>query len=117
MFGVSGDAVENQKLFKKVHDLNYTLLADDKGEVAKAFGIPTDAGGVFKFTDKEGTVHELKRGVTIPRWHVVIDKGGTIAAIDPVKDAGGDAKRVLEIVKKLVLCHTSNDGSQEPRTK
>jgi len=88
-------------LFKKVHNLNYTLLADDKGEVARAFGIPTGAGGVFKFTDNEGKVHELKRGVTIPRYHVVIDKGGTIAAIDPVKDAGGDAKRVVEIVKKL----------------
>ena len=101
MLGVSGDSVDNQKLFKKVHNLNYTLLADDKGEVAKAFGIPTGAGGVFKFTDKEGKVHELKRGVTISRYHVVIDKAGTIAAIDPVKDAGGDAKRVLEIVNKL----------------
>lgn len=101
VFGVSGDTVEGQKLFKKVHNLNYTLLADDKGEIAKAFGIPTGAPGVFKFKDSDGVVHELKRGVTISRYHVVIDKTGTIAAIDPVKDAGGDAKKVVEIVKQL----------------
>ena len=101
VFGVSGDTVEGQKLFKKVHNLNYTLLADDKGEIAKAFGIPAGGPGVFKFTDKEGVVHELKRGVSISRYHVVIDKTGTIAAIDPVKDAAGDAKKVVEIVKKL----------------
>ena len=102
VYGVSGDTVDGQKLFKKVHNLNYTLLADDKGEIAKAFGIPTSGPGVFKFTDSEGKVHELKRGVTISRYHVVIDKVGTIAAIDPVsKDPGGDAKKVLEIAKKL----------------
>jgi peroxiredoxin len=101
VLGVSGDSVANQQLFKKVHKLNYTLLADDKGDVAKAFGIPTNPGGVFKFTDGEGMVHELKRGVTIARWTVVIDKGGKVAAINPVKDAGGDAKRVVELVKQL----------------
>ena len=98
---ISGDTVENQKLFKKTHNLNFTLLADDKGEVAKAFGIPTGPGGVFKFADSEGAVHELKRGVTIQRYTVVVDKTGTIAAINQVKDAAGDAKRVLQIVKNL----------------
>jgi len=101
VLGVSGDSVANQQLFKKVHNLNYTLLADEKGAVAKAFGIPTGKGGVFKFTDPEGKVHELTRGVTIPRWTVVIDSAGKIAAIDQVKDAGGDAKRVLQVVGKL----------------
>ena len=101
MIGVSGDAPEGQKLFKSEKKLEYTLLADAKGAVAEAFGIPTKGGGVFKYKDDQGKVHELKRGVTINRYHVVIDKGGTIAAIDPVKDAAGDGKRVLEIVKKL----------------
>lgn len=100
VIGVSGDSVANQKLFKKVHDLNYTLLADDTGSVAKAFGIKTNPGGVFKFTDNEGKVHELKRGVTIPRTTVVIDQAGKIAAVDPGETAG-DAKRVLKIVSNL----------------
>ena len=91
----------NQQLFKKTKSLTFTLLADEKGEVAAKFGIPTKPGGVFKYKDDAGKVHELKRGVTISRVTVVIDKGGTVAAVDPVKDTAGDAKRVAEIVKKL----------------
>jgi peroxiredoxin len=101
VIGVSGDTVENQKLFKSERKLEYTLLSDEKGSVAEAFGIPVKAGGAYKYKDDQGTVHELKRGVTITRYHVVIDKNGMIAAIDPVKDAAGDAKRILQIVKNL----------------
>src|SRR5258706_13255441 len=42
--GASGDEVKNQAAFKKFHKLNFSLLADDKGEVAKAFGVATTAG-------------------------------------------------------------------------
>jgi peroxiredoxin Q/BCP len=101
VIGVSGDNVEGQKLFKSEKKLNYTLLADESGAVAKAFGIPVGKGGVFPYKDAEGNVHNLKRGCTISRFHVVIDKEGVIAAIDPVKNAGGDAQDVLKIVKKL----------------
>jgi len=101
VIGVSGDTVEGQKLFKSAKNLDFPLLSDEKGAVAKAFGIPVGAPGVFKYTDSAGTVHELKRGCTITRYHVVIDASGTIAAIDQVKDAKGDAKQVLTILKKL----------------
>ena len=94
--GVSGDKVENQQLFTKEKDLNFTLLADEKGEIAAKFGIPTKAGGTFKYKDQE-----LKRGTTISRYTVVIDRQGNIAAIDPVSDTKGDAQRVVAIVKKL----------------
>ena len=49
----------------------------------------------------DGKVHQLKRGVSIARFTVVVDKTGTIAAIDPVSDTGGDGKRIAELVKKL----------------
>jgi peroxiredoxin Q/BCP len=99
--GISGDSVENQKLFKKDKELNFTLLADEKGEVAGKYGIDTKPGGVFKYTDSAGKVHELKRGVTIMRHTVVIDKSGAIAAIDAVGSPAGDAKRVGALIKKL----------------
>jgi thioredoxin-dependent peroxiredoxin len=100
--GVSGDAVENQKLFKSDKSLNFTLLSDEKGQLAQKFGIPTKPGGVFKYKDDSGKVHELKRGVTISRYTVIIDRSGTIAAIDPVPgNPSGDAKRVAEIVRGL----------------
>ena len=36
--GVSGDSAKNHEMFKKLHKLNFTLLADEDGSVAKAFG-------------------------------------------------------------------------------
>lgn len=99
--GVSGDSVSTHKLFKSHHKLNFPLLADEKGEVAKAFGVPVGKGGKSPTIDESGGKGTADRGVTIQRWTVVIDKAGKVAAIDNVSKAGDDAKRVAEIVKKL----------------
>ena len=37
--GVSGDAVRNHQLFKKVHNLNFTLLADEDHAVCDLYGV------------------------------------------------------------------------------
>ena len=42
--GVSGDSVENHQLFKKAHELNFTLLSDYDGKIAQLFGVPTKKG-------------------------------------------------------------------------
>jgi peroxiredoxin Q/BCP len=99
--GVSGDSVATHKLFKNHHKLTFTLLADEKGTVAKMFGVPVGKGGKAKGFDLKGDSIEVARESTIQRFTVVIDKKGTIAAIDKVGDAGGDSKRVAEMVKKL----------------
>jgi thioredoxin-dependent peroxiredoxin len=99
--GVSGDTVKTHDLFKKHHKLNFTLLADEQGDIAKAFGIPMNKGGKAKGIDESGNPIEVIRGVTIQRFTVVVDKKGNIAAIDNVKDAGGDSKRIAELVKKV----------------
>src|SRR6266481_1125600 len=39
--GVSGDSVKTHALFKKDHELPFSLLADESGDIAKKFGIPT----------------------------------------------------------------------------
>jgi peroxiredoxin Q/BCP len=100
--GVSGDSVKNHQLFKKVHKLPFTLLADEKGEVAKKFGVPVGKGGTFKYTDDAGNLTELVRGVTILRWTFVIDRDGKIAAgYDVGKNAETDSKKILDLVEKL----------------
>jgi len=101
--GVSGDSVANHQLFKKVHNLTFTLLADEKGEVAKKFGVPVNPGGIFKgYKDEEGKVVPLTRGVTIARWTFVIDRDGKIAAAyDVGTNAASDSKKILEEVQKL----------------
>src|SRR5262249_58522634 len=43
--GISGDAVTNHELVKKMEQLNFTLLADTDGGVAKKFGVPLGKGG------------------------------------------------------------------------
>lgn len=100
--GVSGDSVKNHQLFKKVHKLNFTLLADENGGVAKAFGVPFKKGPfTFKYKDEEGGVHELIRGGNAARWTFVIDKNGKIAEVNQSVNAAQDSKNILKTVKRL----------------
>jgi peroxiredoxin Q/BCP len=99
--GVSGDSVANHQLFKKAKNLNFTLLADEKGEIAKAFGVPTRAGGVAKVKTPDGKTHSLTRGITAARWTFVIDKEGKIALRTKVSDPSGDAKAVAAAVDAI----------------
>jgi peroxiredoxin Q/BCP len=96
--GVSGDSVKNHQIFKKVYDLNFTLLADEKGEVAKAFGVPTKAGG--KVTREiDGATVDLIRGVTAARWTFLIDPKGNIAYVNSKVDAAQDSKSILKTIQ------------------
>jgi len=98
--GVSGDTVESHQLFKKVYDLNFTLLADTEGEVAKAFGVPVRPGGSIERTvDSQNFV--LTRGVTANRWTFVIDKDGKIVHKDTSVNAAADSEKIMQVVQKL----------------
>ncbi len=100
VIGVSGDTVENHQHFKKAHKLNFTLLADPKGEIAQAFGVKTGPGGSFntKIGDAEIT---LDRGVTASRWTFIINKDWEIVYVDHEVNAGKDSEKTLKIVEKL----------------
>jgi peroxiredoxin Q/BCP len=100
VIGVSGDTVKTQEAFKKHEKLNFALLADEKGEVAKAFGVPAGKGGTVKkkIDDKE---EEFTRGVSIQRWTFVIGKDGKIAYKNPKVAAAEDAKAVMDVIQKL----------------
>jgi len=101
VIGVSGDSAATHKLFKAHHKLPFTLLADEKGEVAQKFGVPVGKGGMSPTISDSGEKGTAPRGVTIQRWTVVIDKGGNVAALYNVKDAGGDAKKIAQIVEQI----------------
>jgi peroxiredoxin Q/BCP len=98
--GVSGDSVDNHKLFKKVKKLNFTLLADEKGELAKKFGVTYKPGGKSKVKDAEGNDITLERGVTIQRWTFVIGKDGKVLYKDSKVEAAKDSKKILEVIEK-----------------
>lgn len=101
VIGVSGDSVDTHKLFKAYHKLPFTLLADEKGDLAKTFGVPVGKGGESPTINEKGEKGKAPRGATISRYTIVIDKSGKVAAADQISDAKGDAKRIAELVKKL----------------
>jgi len=98
--GVSGDTVKNHQLFIKAHNLNFTLLADTEGKIAKTFGVPTRKGGSIQRTiDNEEFT--LTRSLTTARWTFIIDLNGKLAHKNTAVNAAQDSKAVMKIVKKL----------------
>ena len=100
VIGVSGDSVKNHQHFRDEYSLNFPLLADPQGEIAKAFGVKTLKGGSFKL-ELEGKEVAFERGVTTMRWTFVIDKQWKIAHVDRKVKAAQDSAKVLKIVEKL----------------
>jgi peroxiredoxin len=98
--GVSGDAVEGLSAFKNAHNLNFTLLADQDGSIAKAFGVPTREGGSIERTI-DGREIALSRGVTASRWTFIIDKSGKIAYKNTQVNAENDSKDVMSIIAAM----------------
>lgn len=110
--GVSGDVVAAHRMFKETHRLNFALLADFEGNVARKFGVPMRAGGKAMVKDadgmslvgKDGAAIKVRRDFTAERSTFVIGKDGRIiyreSAVSPVKDS----QEVLEF-----LCqHSAN---------
>jgi peroxiredoxin Q/BCP len=98
--GVSGDNVEGLKLFKKAENLNFTLLSDESGEIAKSFGVPLRDGG--KITKEiDGQSYDLVRGTTASRWTFIIDKNGKIAYKNEQVNVEKDTQEVLSFIKNI----------------
>jgi peroxiredoxin Q/BCP len=96
--GISGDEVKNLAMFKKENNLNFTMLSDKNGEVAKIFGVNVKEGGT---TDKEigGQKLQLTRGITTSRWTFIIDGNGKLIYRDNNVNAATDSQTVLEFIK------------------
>ena len=99
--GVSGDSVHGHELFKKAHELNFTLLADTEGKVAEAFGVPTEAGADTVMATNGDQKEPIYRTVTSDRWTFVIDKKGKVASKNTEVHAAEDSKAILETISKL----------------
>ena len=75
--GVSGDKPETLGLFALEHQLNFTLLADESGEIATLFDVPQNDGGTIN-REIKGKALDLIRGTTIQRWTFILDKKGNL---------------------------------------
>jgi peroxiredoxin Q/BCP len=107
--GVSGDVPATHQLFKEAHKLNYTLLADPEGAVAKLFGVPVGAGGKVRartadgepLWDADGKTLVVSRPVTLARWTLILDRDGKVAYKNTKADPLKSAQDILQIVEDL----------------
>lgn len=84
--GISGDAVQNLKWFQTSEKLNFPLLSDPIGSIAKQFGVPVKAGEKVIARNVDGKDVELKRSATTARWTFIISpEGKVIYKSDKVK--------------------------------
>lgn len=100
VIGVSGDEVENLKYFKEAHNLNFPLLADHDGSIAKKFGVQLGEGGSI-VRNIGGSDVTLERGVTTSRWTFIIDKKGKIVYKNTEVNAAEDSQQTISIIQNL----------------
>jgi peroxiredoxin Q/BCP len=107
--GVSGDSAASHALFKKVLELNFTLLADSEGSLARKFGVPVSKGAEVKARDAQGKLIKnaaemdivFTRGVTAARWTFIIGKDGKILYKNTKVNPALDSKEVAAFIEKL----------------
>jgi peroxiredoxin Q/BCP len=107
--GISCDNFESHQMFKAAHALNFALLADQDGNVARKFGVPLRAGGKAmahdaagkSVTTPSGDVQQFDRDWTAARWTFVIGKDGRVLRRDTKVSPIGDSKAIAEFVCNL----------------
>ncbi len=86
VFGVSINSVKEQADFAKNHNLNFVLLADERGKVTELYGTKMPLVNFSK------------------RWTFIIDPNLIIRDIDkdvdPIKDADRVAEKIVELKAK-----------------
>ena len=83
VIGVSLDSVESHARFSEKYELPFTLLSDNRKEVAKVYGV-LGIGGL------------MAKRVTF-----IVNKQGQIAAIFPKVDVKRHSKEILKVLDEL----------------
>ena len=96
--GVSGDSSKTHDLFRAAQKLTFTLLADEDGTAAKAFGVPFGKGAQLKAKDADGKVIDLERAGTAARWTFVVGPDGKVAYKNTKVVPPLDAKAITEFI-------------------
>jgi len=99
--GISGDSAKTHALFKDAYKLTFTLAADEKGELAKTFGVPVSRGAEFKTKGADKQLMTIKREATTARWTFLIGKDGKILYKNTKVNPLEDSKQVSAILEKL----------------
>src|SRR5262249_4370696 len=98
--GVSGDAVQTHDRFRKAEKLNFTLLSDEDGAVAKVFGVPFGKGAAVRAKDAQGNPIDITRAGTAARWTFLIGPDGKIAYKNTKVIPADDARKLAEFITR-----------------
>jgi peroxiredoxin Q/BCP len=83
VFGVSRDSAESHREFRKEHNLPFPMVADESGDIQKAYGVPT------------------KFFVLSARVTFLVGPDGKILHVWPDVDPAVDAQHVLEVAGQV----------------
>ena len=120
VIGVSGDSVPTHHLFQQLYSLNFTLLSDEAGALAAAFGVPVRPGGKARAKHPDGRPFYAKetrksliveRGVTVARWTFVLDPAGKIVDVQRNVDPRKETQRIIEMIDGFNLNSTEESLS------
>lgn len=98
--GVSGDKPATLELFALEHQLNFTLLSDESGQLANLFGVPQNEGSTIQ-REIQGETLDLTRGTTITRWTFILDRKGMLIYKDAEVNASEDSNKVMEFLTSI----------------
>ncbi|MEX0928469.1 MAG: peroxiredoxin [Balneolales bacterium] len=100
VIGISGDNVNSLQIFRRANNLNFPLLSDPDGSIARSFGVPLRDGGTIT-REIDGQEVELTREVSTSRWTFIIDREGKIVYKDTDVNASGDSQTVMAAIERL----------------
>ena len=98
VIGVSGDEVKNLQQFKETYQLNFSLLSDSSGKIAKLFGVPTKNGGSIT-KEINGENFLFTRGTTAERWTFILNKKQEIIYKNAQVNAVNDSQTVKQVIE------------------
>lgn len=98
--GISGDTPQNLKYFRQAESLNFTLLSDPDGAIAKAFGVAVKEGEKTLKRTVDGKEVELSRSATTMRWTFIINPSGRVVYLDDKVKAVQDLENVLAYLEQ-----------------
>jgi peroxiredoxin Q/BCP len=107
--GISGDAVAAHQMFKATHQLDYSLLSDGNGDVARQFGVPVRHGGgttIIRDEKGEAVLNAAGKPISFPRsvmperWTFIIDTDGRIIYRAAEVTSADDTRQVLEFLRQ-----------------
>ncbi len=96
--GISADPVNNLKAFQQAEGLNFPLLSDVNGTIAKLFGVPLRDGGSINRT-VNGQETTLTRSYTTARWTFIVDRHGKVVHKNIAVKAANDSQAAIAFIK------------------